>query len=69
MFFKVSQRDSLENRLQNLNKVADFSQKNVQKIIEHVSYSIRHCKISLLAYSGSSEPSNAVGFFYSPGRM
>ena len=47
----------LENRLQNLIGVTDFSQKN-SKIIENVSYFIRYCKISLLVYSGSSSLSN-----------
>ena len=35
----------LENSLQNLNGVTDFSKKKNLKIIEHVSYSIRYYKI------------------------
>ena len=38
------------------------------KIIEHVSYSIRYCKTSLLIYSGRNSLSNAGRFFDSPGR-
>ena len=40
----------LENLLQNLNGATDLSQECCKflKIIEHVSYSIRYCKIALL---------------------
>ena len=40
-----------------------FSPGKFLKIIEHVSYSIRYCKISLLIYTGSSSLSNAGNFF------
>ena len=33
------------------------------KIIEHVSPSIKHCKLSLLIYSGSSSLTNAGPFY------
>ena len=39
----------------------------ISKIIKHVTYSIKYCKISLLIYSGSCSLSNAGNFFYSPG--
>ena len=39
-----------------------FWSKKFLKIIEHVSYSIRYCKISLLIYSGSSSLSNGGHF-------
>ena len=35
-----------------------------QKIIEHVNYPIRYCKISLLIYSGTSSLSNAGRFLF-----
>ena len=38
------------------------------KVIEHISYAIKYCKISSLIYSGSSSLSNAGRFFDSPAR-
>ena len=44
-------------------KRSDLSQpEKIIKIIEHVNYSIRYCKISLFIYSGSSNLSNAWPF-------
>ena len=37
------------------------------KMLEHVSYLIKYCKISLLTYPGSSSLSNAGHFYDSPG--
>ena len=46
-----------------------FQKGKFLKTIEHVSYSIRYCKISLLTYLGSNSLSNAGRLiFYSPGR-
>ena len=43
-----------------------FLSENLLKIIEHVSYSIKYCKISLRIFSGSRSLSNAGVFFISP---
>ena len=52
----------LDNCLQNLSRVTDFSQENVKKMIEHASYLIRYCKISMVICSGS-------GSLSKPGRF
>ena len=44
-----------------------FSLGKFLKIIEHVSYSIRYCKVSSHIYSWSSSLSNVGTFFDSPG--
>ena len=44
-----------------------FESRKFLETIEHVSYLIRYCKISLLIYSGNSSLSNARHFFDSPG--
>ena len=46
-----------------------FQSGKVLQVPEHVSYSIRSCKISLLIYSGRGSLSNAGPFLYSPGRF
>ena len=58
MFLKFSKGFTLKNRVQKLNGMTASSQKKFLKIIEHVSYSIRYCKISLLIYTGNSSLSN-----------
>ena len=54
-FFKVSRRRFFAKS----ERSDRFLAGKILKIIEHVSYSIRYFKISLLVYSGSSSLSNA----------
>ena len=60
--FKVCRENFLENPLQNLNRVTDFGQVKIVKVIEDISHSISYCKISLLIYSGSYSHPNPRPF-------
>ena len=67
-FSKVSRSDFLRKSRAKSERIDRFRPGKILTLIEHVSYPIRYCKISLLIYSGSSSLSNAGRFFsYSPG--
>ena len=63
-FFKVSRREFFRKSLTESERNDRFWHGKLLKIIEHVSYSIRYCKISLLIYSECTSLSNAGPLFF-----
>ena len=66
-FFNVSRRQFFTKSIVKSEWSGRLKPRNILKIIEHGSYSIIYCKISLHVYSGSSSLSNVGPILDSPG--
>ena len=62
-FLRFLERTFFRKSLVQSKRSDRFQPGKILKIIEHVSCSVRYCKISLFTYSGSSSLSNAGPFF------